>query len=324
MKRFILLVISLAFVMAILPIALLKDTVNVTVPEKTDKSTTTTQQGLEKADTITVFRSTEGKNIEMDMFEYVCGSVAAEMPLAYEEEALKAQAVACRTNAQRLKLHGSSLKNAHISDDTAVHQGYITPAERKEKWGDEFEKYEAKLQSIVKAVDGQCLYYDGELCVAAFCALSSGKTENAENLWSEKVPYLKSVVSEGDSLSPRYSTTASYTKDEFLNCLKKNGKNIKDIKSLENIAKITKKSKVGTVLKIKIDSVELTGEEARRIFSLNSPVFEVECTKTTVTFSVKGRGHGIGMSQYGADFMARQGSTYEEILKHYYTGVQIK
>jgi stage II sporulation protein D len=310
--------------MAVLPLALLKDNANTPTPERADKTPATTQHQLEKADTITVFRSTEGKNVEIDMFEYVCGSVAAEMPLAYEEEALKAQAVACRTNALRLKNSGSNLENAHISDDTTVHQGYISPAQRKEKWGDEFEKYEAKLKSVVKAVDGQCLYYNDQLCVAAFCALSSGKTENAENLWSEEVPYLKSVISEGDTLSPRYSTTASYTKNEFISCLKKNGKPTKGIADLSDAVKIKKKSKIGTVLKMKIGSVELSGEEVRRIFSLNSPVFEIECTKNKATFSVKGRGHGVGMSQYGADFMARQGNSYEEILKHYYTGVEIK
>lgn len=321
MKKFLILIIISALVTVITPVAVLNDTLstekNTSATEETEPATT------EKADTLTVFRSVSKENIEMDFFEYVCGSVAAEMPLAYHQEALKAQAVACYTNALRMKSLSEDDEGYHISDDSSVHQGYISREQRQEKWGEDFEKYESKLESIVKSVEGIAVYYEDELCIAAFHAISCGKTESAENLWGEKVPYLTSVRSDGDNLSPKYSSVVAYEKDDFIE-IAKNLTGSKSIKSLKSIIEITEASKSGTALKVSLNNKEFTGEEIRRAFSLRSPVFTVKITDSTVTFNVSGYGHGIGMSQYGADFMARQGSTYEEILKHYYKGAEIK
>ena len=275
-------------------------------------------------DTITVFRSSEQENTEIDFFEYVCGSVAAEMPLSYHEEALKAQAVACYTNALRLKNNTKEQNTYHITDDSSVHQGYLSPEQRKAKWGEDYPKYENKLKTIVKAVENEALYYKDELCIAAFHAICSGTTESAENLWNRKVPYLVSVKSTGDNLSPQYSTAVSFNKKEFLECLENANISEKNIETLKNVIKIEKKSKANTVLKASIGDKSYSGEDIRKIFSLKSPSFSVETTNNSITFNVTGYGHGVGMSQYGADFMARQGSTYEEILKHYYKNVEIK
>lgn len=280
--------------------------------EKTDKSEAT----------ISVFRSLESKTEEITLFEYVCGSVAAEMPLAYNEEAIKAQAVACYTNALRQKELGDN-KNGDISDDTTVHQGYIDEEQRKEKWGDSFEKYEKKLQDAVKAVEGEALYYGGKPCVAAFCAISNGKTEDAESIWGTSVPYLVSVDSKGDKLSPAYASTVSFTKDEFIKIISAEGVSTKNI-DLSTAVKITEKSDTGTVLKATVGDKSFSGEEIRKMFSLRSPTFTVKATKNAVTFSVSGYGHGIGMSQYGANYLAENGYDYKEILEHYYTGVEIK
>ncbi len=322
MKRYISLIILSAFVMILCPVALLhSETKNI----NSDQNNTTTAQApvSQNNNTITVFRSAQQKADEIDMFEYVCGSVAAEMPLSYHEEALKAQAVACYTNALRLKQSGGYSENAHISDDTSVHQGYLSEAQRRDKWGDDFKKYESKLQNAVKTVENEYICYNGEPCVAAFFALCSGTTEAAENIWGQKVSYLVSVKSSGDTLSPQYTQTVSIDKSEFINCLKNTSVKTENIKTLKNIIKVTEKSKVGTVLKAEINSEELSGEEIQKAFSLRSRVFSVKTTKDTVTFTVTGYGHGVGMSQYGADFMARQGSTYDEILSHYYQGTQI-
>ena len=281
----------------------------------------TTQQKSEADSTIAVFRSLESKTEEITLFEYVCGSVAAEMPLAYNEEAIKAQAVACYTNAIRQKQLGNT-KNGDISDDTATHQGYIDVEQRKEKWGESFEKYEKKLQNAVKAVEGEALYYDNKPCVAAFCAISNGKTENAECIWGTTVPYLVSVDSKGDKLSPTYASTVSFTKDEFLKIIEKNGASI-EADDIASTVKITEKSDTGTVLKVTVGSKSFTGEEIRKMFSLRSPTFTIKATKNAVTFSVSGYGHGIGMSQYGANYYAEKGYDYKEILEHYYTGVEI-
>ena len=272
---------------------------------------------------ITVFISADEKSTELSAFEYVCGSVAAEMPVTYADEALKAQAVACLTNALRMKKSGG-VNGADITDDSAVHQGYMSLEARREKWGDDYEKYEQKLEKAVKAVEGKALYYKGELCIAAFSALSSGTTESAENAWGENVPYLVNVQSKCDRLSPYYSSAVTYDAAQFSECVKALGIDCKDTQKLTDAVKILEISDAGTVLKAEIGGSEFTGAEIRAAFGLKSPCFAVQCAESSVTFSVSGYGHGVGMSQYGADYMAKQGRTYEEILAHYYKGAKVK
>lgn len=324
MKKFVSLILLCAAVTLILPVIFLESSES---SAKTILQAETTSESIEEPtenpDTIKVFRSISEENVEIDFFEYVCGSVAAEMPLSYHEEALKAQAVACFTNALRLKTNAEKAKESHISDDSSIHQGYLNEDERKEKWGDDFEKYENKLQGVVKEVENEALYYNDELCVAAFHAICSGKTEAAKNVWGEDIPYLESVKSHGDNLSPQFSSSVSVDKDNFIKCAEKLGIKTNKIASLKGIMKITKKSDAGTILKATISGEDFSGEEIRKAFSLRSSVFSIKTSKSSVTFNVSGYGHGVGMSQYGADFMARQGSSYDEILYHYYKGTQI-
>ena len=329
MKHFLILILVCAVIMLVLPVAALKDTVQKpiksadSVNSEATGNTVTTEAKQQNNDTITVFLSSQNQNVEMDMFEYICGSVAAEMPLAYHEEALKAQAVTCYTNALRLKLNTEKTNNADISDNTAIHQGYINEAERRAKWGNDFEKYESKLKNVVNSVKDQAIYYNDQLIVAAFFAISCGKTENSGNLWSESVPYLTSVESQGDCLSPQYATSVSFSLDEFVSKMKSTNAEF-NIESLANAVNIKETSPTGTVLKAGINGKAYTGEEIRSIFSLRSPVFTVNATDSAITFNVLGYGHGIGMSQYGADYFARQGYTYKDILPHYYSGVVVK
>lgn len=326
MKKYLTIVVLAAICCFVIPVALIKESPPLSNTASQEESTTEsiTQIANETQDTITVFRTVGNKTVDMTLFEYVCGSVAAEMPLAYHEEAIKAQAVACYTNALRLKSLENDSKKSDISDDTKTHQGYIDESERREKWGNDFEKYEQKLQDAVKEVENEAIYYNNELCVAAFYAISCGKTEDAKNIWGSEVPYLKSVKSEGDKLSPQYASTVSFTKEDFIS----HAKNLKlsegDITNLRNVIKVTDTSPSGTVLSATISGKQFTGEEIRKAFSLRSPVFTVKATDTTVTFSVIGYGHGVGLSQYGADYLARQGNTYKEILEHYYSNVEIK
>ena len=329
MKHFLILILVCAVIMLVLPVAALKDRVPKAIENtasdnsEASENTVTTEAQQQNNETITVFLSAQNQNVEMDMFEYVCGSVAAEMPLAYHEEALKAQAVTCYTNALRLKLNTEKTNNADISDNTAIHQGYINEAERRAKWGNDFEKYESKLKNVVNSVKNQAIYYNDQLIVAAFFAISCGKTESSGNLWSESVPYLTSVESQGDCLSPQYATSISFSLDEFVSKMKSTNAEF-NINSLTNAVNIKETSPTGTVLKAEINGNSYTGEEIRSIFSLRSPVFTAASTDSTITFNVLGYGHGIGMSQYGADYFARQGYTYKDILMHYYSGVVIK
>lgn len=328
MKNYTILIILSAIVMICIPLAIVKMPKNTEAPIITTKSQTNlpsaeAETTAKKQDTIAVFRTAQNKTVEMEMFEYVCGSVAAEMPLAYNEEALKAQAVACYTNAIRQK-STTSTAPSNISDDIKTHQGYIDPAQRKEKWGDNFEKYEQKLKKAVKAVENQALYYNNQPCVAAFHAISCGKTENSQNLWGAKMPYLTSVDSSGDKAAKGYSSTISYNTEGTNKCIEALSPKPTTIKDLKNAIKITKTSPSGTVLEATINGNKYTGEQIRSAFGLRSPVFTITTEKDTIAFTVKGYGHGVGMSQHGANYLAEKGYTYDKILAHYYKGAEIK
>lgn len=325
MRKFFIIVILAVISTISLPLIMLGKPVfsnNTTQQITTTQPTETVNSNLSES-TISVFRTVDNRVHDITMFEYVCGSVAAEMPLAYHEEALKAQAVACYTNALRQK-NTASDSQGDISDDSRVHQGYIDENQRREKWGKDFDKYETKLKNAVKCVENQALYYNNELCVAAFYAISCGKTETAKNIWGTHVPYLVSVESEGDKLSPQYASTVIFDKADFISHVKKIYPDTKNLSSIENSLTVTKKSPSGTVLKATLCGKNFTGEEIRKAFSLRSPVFNVKTTADTVTFNVSGYGHGVGMSQYGSDYLARLGMNYKEILLHYYSGAEVK
>ncbi len=324
MKKYTILIILSALAMICTPLAMIKQQTPPaveTAPPTAEVSETTPLPG--HSDTITVFRTAENKSVEMDMLEYVCGSVAAEMPLAYNEEAIKAQAIACYTNALRQKADTKN-EQSNITDDIKMHQGYIDEAQRREKWGADFEKYEQKLKSAVKSVENQALFYDGKLCVAAFHAISSGKTENSENLWGTKMPYLTSVDSSGDKGAKGYGSTISYNTDGFNKCIQALSPTPQSVKSLKDALKITKTSPTGTVLEATFGDNKYTGEQIRSAFGLRSPVFTAKIENDTITFTVKGYGHGIGMSQHGANYLANKGYTYDKILTHYYKDAEIK
>lgn len=326
MKNYLFLILFSAIIMICVPLAIIKPpeakasevpTTAPTAPQSTPEESTP-----KEPETISVFLTAQQETVDITLFEYVCGSVAAEMPLAYDTEAIKAQAVACYTNAVRLKNHGTG-SDGDISDNTAIHQGYINEDERREKWGNDFEKYEKKLQDAVRAVEGLILTYEGKICVASFYAISSGHTETAKNIWGTDVPYLVSVESAGDHLSSGYASSLTLNTVDFYTCLTKLDSASEKPEGLKDIIKITSTSPSGTVLKATVNGKEYTGEEIRSAFGLRSPVFTIKSDEDTLTFSVSGYGHGVGMSQYGADYYAKQGYTYEQILSHYYPGTEI-
>lgn len=279
-------------------------------------------------DKIKVLLTEENKVITVSMTEYLTGALASEMPVLYHSEALSAQAAVCRTYAEKMieqqrENPSEELKGADISDDSSVHQGYMTSQERKEKFGDQFETYEQKLSRAVKEGGSYVITSGGELITAAFHAISSGQTESSLNLWGSDLPYLQPVQSAGDKLSPDYATTVNLTDAQF----KEKAASLKgadlsgDSESWIGEAEV---SDSGTVLSITVGGKTFTGLEIREAMGLRSPCFTVKHENGAFTFSVTGYGHGAGMSQYGADYMARQGSTWQEIVKHYYTGVEIE
>ncbi len=277
------------------------------------------------SETVAVLQAASGNVVEMDTVEYLVGCVACEMSAEAEPEALKAQAVAAYTNVQRLKADpDSTLAGADISDDPARHQGYLDEAARHEKWGDKYDAYNEKITEAVNAVRGQTLTCDGAYITAAYCALCPGRTESAANIWGGEVPYLQSVTSPGDRLSPDYTETTALSADEFREKTAADAEIVLgDDPSVWLADTQYSENETGVVTSVTVGGKTMTGQKLRTLLSLRSPAFTVEYADGQFTFTCTGNGHLVGMSQYGADYMARQGSTYEEILAHYYPGTTL-
>lgn len=274
---------------------------------------------------ISVMSSSTGKTEKIKLREYVIGSVAAEMPANYHTEALKAQAVASYTYAKKVseqneKYKESYLGEADITDSPDTHQGYIDEKRRREKWGDNFEEYEKKIEDAVDEVFGYFMTYNGDTALAVYHSNSAGRTQSAKTLWGTDIPYLTSVESPGDKLSPDYITAHEFTENEFRKAAKKCDVNL-DGDAQEWVGELTKADS-GYVISVRLGSTEVSASKFREEFELKSCCFDIEYSDEKFTVTCRGYGHGAGMSQYGADYMARQGSTWREILKHYYTGIE--
>ena len=283
--------------------------------------------GQATGEVIAVMRSGSGQTETIDITEYLVGVVAAEMPASAHEEALKAQAVASYTYARR-RTEVEGIKA--ISDSGTAEQEYISREERERRWGDKFMLYEAKLREAVTAVSGTRITYEGQPIFAAFHSVSHGKTESAANYWGgTDHPYLQPAESPGDRLAPDYSKTVTFTQAEMKDFLQTAEKEQSCKLTLDsNPAKWFGKpvrSESGMVQEIAVGGQEFSGRELRELLSLRSADFTVDYNEKDDAFAVTTRGHGhsVGMSQYGADFMARQGSGYVEILKHYYRGCEV-
>ncbi len=269
----------------------------------------------ESRETISVYSSKTGKVTEEDIEEYLVGVVTAEMPALYEDEALKAQAVAARSYILSKKgTENPDHKDAEVCTDPAHCKAYTALAEAKENWGRDFEKYHNKIKTAVEATKGEYISYNGETAVACFYAVSGGRTENASDVWGGDTPYLRSVESPGDLNYDNLKASVSVSNDEAMSVLGVDSLRIGDVKRTEG----------GSVKTIQIGGKVFTGTEIRSLFKLNSANFEVQTTDKEVVFTTTGKGHGVGMSQFGANQMAKEGKTYREILCHYYRGVDIE
>ncbi len=266
--------------------------------------------------------------IRLTPSDYIKGVVAAEMPIDFHSEALKAQAVAAHTYALRqidveLKKPTPELDGAYLSTDYTKFQAYISTEDLKAKWGKDFDLNYKKLSDCVDSVINNVLTYENAPIAAAFHSISSGKTESAKNVWGQDISYLSPVESVGDELSPSFENTVTLTDKEVAHAISLKFPDAKFPKDRENWFEIKQKSDSNTITVIKVGSVTTTGKEIREVLKLKSANFTVEYKDSSFTFTTCGYGHGVGMSQYGADYMARQGSDYKEILLHYYSGVTI-
>lgn len=262
----------------------------------------------------------DGEIIEYSANDYIFGVVAAEMPALYEAEALKAQAVAAYTFAC-YRMQNNTNAEYDISADSDTAQCFITREESAARWGEKADEYAKKIDDCITAVQGEFLAYDGEPIFAAYHAISPGTTNSCADVWGSNLSYLKSVNSAGDSLADGYLSVATFTADELAEKLKtitspevEPQDYFTDIKTTDN----------GYVKEITYCGTDTTGTQIAELLELRSANFTVSFTDDNFTFTVKGYGHGVGMSQTGADYMAKQGSNYEEILSHYYDGATLQ
>lgn len=275
---------------------------------------------------ISVYRTKTNKIETMSLDDYVIGVVSAEMPALFEEEALKAQAVAARTyGINKIIKHCGNAHGADICDSTHC-QAYMNKSERMKTWDkDHGEEYYEKISNAVKATSGEVITYKNNMITnPQYFAVSPGKTEDAKDVFSKDIPYLKSVSSEGEDEATKYESSVEVKYDEFIKKLKDYDKNIKlSSTGLSSKIKITDYTSAGAVKNVSVNKVNVSGITFRKLFNLNSTYFKISFKSGSVIFSCKGYGHDVGMSQWGARVMAREGKSYKEILSHYYTGTDV-
>ena len=293
---------------------------------QTQETQTAEKYDYQKYKTIKLLHVDTNEVEELDIDEYLYGVVSSEMPANFEIEALKAQATVARTYTIFQMINNSGKhENADICDDSNCCQAWITKEERLSRWN--VEEAEANWNKIVEAVNttsGKIITYDGAPINAFFHSNSGGVTESSLNIWGGiDYPYLKSVETSGEDGYTQYSSEVKLSKEELLTKLKEKYQDCEIDFSQENCIQITELTSSGRVKTIKFGNKEIAGTEARTILGLRSTNFTFSIDGDNVTFSVKGYGHGVGMSQTGADSLAKTGSNYEEIIKHFYTGVEI-
>ena len=258
----------------------------------------------------------KNENIEqIELEDYIVGVLAGEMPVSFHIEALKAQAVASRSYV--LKRMEYNKDNDYDVVDSVNNQVYLDNDYLKQRWGSKYEENISKLKKAVSETKSQYVEYEGEIADALFFSTSNGFTENSEDIFNNKIPYLRSVESVWDEeTSPVFKDQKQYKTTDFFNLL--------DIEQSDNLEiKVVKNSESGRILKILINGVEMKGSEVRTKLALRSTDFEIEENDGKIVIKTSGYGHGVGMSQYGALGMAKEGYKYDEILKHYYQGTTI-
>ncbi|MBE6729352.1 MAG: stage II sporulation protein D [Ruminococcaceae bacterium] len=289
------------------------------IPGKADSVSANTipQENIAETEMFFVKNNKTGEITKLSAENYVIGVVSAEMPALYHDEALKAQAVAAYTFA-RFRKEENRDKDFDITDDFTTDQAYLSDTELKEKWGEKYDEYLSKIKNAVKSVEGELVTYDKKPALTVYTAISAGKTESAKNVWGKDISYLVPVESIGDLLSPDYLSEETLTKEQIIEKMPE----LKDIPHTKWFSS-PKYSDSGTLLSATFGETVKSGSDLRNALGLKSAAFEVKFENEAFVFSVKGYGHLAGMSQYGANYMAQQGSTYKEILKWYYKGCEI-
>ncbi len=320
MKNYLLSSLLLVFLIAFTPfITLMSFTPDVSQPSSENTEL------LSNNNTVRVLQVSSNRVLTTDITDYLIGSVASEMPASFTDEALKAQAVASYTYLKWILLNSDNASKElwDISDDSNIHQGFLTTEQMKKRWGDKFDTYYNKIRNAVESVENEYVSYNNEPILAVFHGISSGSTANSSDVWENALPYLVSVDAPGDKLSPDLVSTNTFTYSELSSIIGTiDGISVEGIDKKEWI-RVHTTTENGYVKEVNIGNGTISGAELKALLELKSPNFTVTATDSKVEFTVYGKGHGLGMSQYSADFMARQGYTYKEILNHFYPDTEL-
>ena len=333
MKKIYIILFMLIFCTFAIPIIFTKNTVSGKAKNDTNDNLENATEEIQmidydykQYDTIKLLHADTGEIEELPLDTYLLGVVSAEMPANFEQEALNAQALVARTYTIYSIVHNKNKHgDADICDDSGCCQAWISKEDRMARWDEaERENNWRKIEIAVNTTAGKIITYNGEVIDAFFHSNSGGTTEAPVNVWGgTNYPYLQSVETAGEDAYSQYSSEVVLTKEELKNKILAKHADFSIDYSQSDCIQILEYTESGRVKTIKIGNLNLSGVEVRTLLGLRSANFEVSIDGDNIKFSVKGYGHGVGMSQTGADSMAKQGSNYEEIVKHFYTGVEI-
>ena len=335
MRKLILILLCIIFLTFLIPILFTRGFQTQEVSEETELNTQvnnieniTEEYTYSQYGTIRLLHAKTGEVEELNIDDYLLGVVSAEMPANFEEEALKAQAVVARTyTVYTIQNNVGKHPDADICDDSGCCQAWITKEDRLNRWDENLrESNWAKIEQCVYGTAGKIITYNNQPINAFFHSNSGGTTELPVNVWGggSDMPYLQVVETSGEDAYSQYASEVQLTQDELLAKLKEKYSDIQiDFNNDEDI-KILEYTDSNRVKTVKFGNHEISGTEARSIFGLRSTNFEITKQEGNIKFVVKGCGHGVGMSQTGADSLAKQGSNCEDIIHHFYTGVEIK
>ena len=320
MKEKFLILIIVVFSMLVIPLSALTKADNTSVPTGTPENYVPyeKQNVVLQFDKIKVLK--DDSIVEFSTKDYLFGVIAAEMPALYEKEAIKAQVVAAYTFACYKKSSAADSKY-DITAEGETAQCFITREEAAARWGEKALEYSQKIDECILSVLGEVLTYDNEPIFAAYHAISPGVTNTCKDVWGKDIPYLISVDSTGDALAANYLSEVTFTKQEIAEKLKSIAATPQES---TNYFSNIKTASTGLVTSIDFCGKTVTGAQIRELLGLRSSNFIVNYAEDKFTFTVKGYGHGVGMSQTGANYMAKQGKTYDEILLHYYNGATLQ
>lgn len=282
------------------------------------------QEG-ERRDSIKVYDAQSGELKDMSVHDYLVGVVSGEMPASYQIEALKAQAVAARTYLERKIASGgcNEAEGADICTNSAHCQAFCSEKKRKSNWGGDFEKYSAKIEEAVNETAGEVLTYDGRVIEALYHSSSGGSTEDVQAVYGNNLSYLVSVESPEEIKDITVQT--AFSRDQFISAVKKKYPSCGLTASgLNKQVYIESYTESGRAAVVKLGKLSLTGRELRGLLGLRSTDMSIAFDKNNIYFTTVGYGHGVGMSQVGANVMAKDGADYREILLHYYNGAEIE